>query len=185
MTKTDTVKLLAVISAAYPNMQITEATVALWHDLLGDLNFSLALTATKKLLLESPYPPTIADIRKQVADITTPQEDCIDAAKAWGEVERAIQYYGCYREVEALSSMSPQTAKVARYIGWREICLSEEPGVVRGQFLKMFSQIMERERKERLLPASLKETIQKLARGMDVKMLMSKQSPTTSECRER
>jgi hypothetical protein len=171
MKKTETVQLLAVINAAFPNMQVTEAMVSLWHELLGDLNFGLVKAAVKKLLLESPYPPTIADIRRQAVEIATPPEDRIDVAEAWGEVERAIRLYGYYREAEALASMSPRTAKVVKYMGWQEICLSEEPGVIRGQFLKMYAQVSEREQKERLLPASLKEDIKRLSEDMSMKML--------------
>jgi len=171
MTKTETVKLLAVISAAFPNIQVAEATVALWHELLGDLDLNLVLAATKKLILESPYPPTIADIRKQVVEITTPHDEKIDAATAWGEVEKAIQLYGYYREAEAMASMSPRTAKVVKYIGWQEICLSEEPGVVRGQFLKMYQQIAEREQKEKLLLQGLRDEMQRLVSRMNVKAI--------------
>jgi hypothetical protein len=60
-----------------------------------------------------------------------------------------------------------------KYIGWREICLSEEPGVVRGQFLKMYEQLQERERKEALLPESLKNEIGQLARQHTLKSLES------------
>lgn len=171
MKKTEVVQLLAVINAAFPNMQITETTVELWHELLGDLDFELAKAAVKKLILESPYPPTIADIRKHVMEITTPPEDRIDAAEAWGEVIRAIWHHGYYCEKEALESMSPRTAKVVRYMGWREICLSEDINVVRGQFIKMYNAVVERERQERLLPAALKEEIKKLSDGMSLKMI--------------
>jgi len=171
LKKTETVQLLAVINAAFPNMQVTEAMVSLWHELLGDLEFNLAKAAVKKLLLESPYPPSIADIRKRAAEIITPPEERIDASEAWGEVIRAIHRYGYYRQEEALASMSPRTAKVVRYMGWQEICLSEEPSVIRGQFLKMYNIVTEREKQERLLPASLKEEIQKLTDGMSMKML--------------
>jgi len=163
MTKTEVVKLLAVISGAYPNMQVTEATVALWYELLGDLDINLALAAVKKLILESSYPPTIADIRKRVVDIITLAEDKMSAAEAWGEVEKKIRWYGYYREVEALENMTPQVAKVVRYIGWRNICLSEEPSVIRGQFLKMYQQVAEREQKERLLPLNLRDDIKRIS----------------------
>jgi len=161
--KTETVQLLAVINAAFPNIQITEAMVSLWYELLGDIDFNLAKAAVKKLLLESPYPPSIADIRKRAVEILTPEEEKIDAAEAWGEVERAMRFYGFYREAEALESMSPRVAKVVRWMGWRDICLSEEPGVVRGQFLKMYEQVTEREQKEKLLPERLKADIKMLS----------------------
>jgi len=152
-----------VINAAFPNIQITEAMVSLWYELLGDIDFNLAKAAVKKLLLESPYPPSIADIRKRAVEILTPEEEKIDAAEAWGEVERAMRFYGFYREAEALESMSPRVAKVVRWMGWRDICLSEEPGVVRGQFLKMYEQVTEREQKEKLLPERLKADIKMLS----------------------
>ena len=171
MMKTETVKLLAVISAAYPNMQVTEATVEIWHELLGDLKLNIALIAAKKLILESPYPPTIADIRKRAVEIMTPPEDRIDAAEAWGEVMRALRVFGYYREAEALKSMSPRTAKVVRFMGWSEICLSEELGVVRGQFIKMYQQVAEREYKEQLLPVTLRDDIKKIASKFSLKLL--------------
>lgn len=161
MKKTEIVQLLAVINAAYPNMQVTEAMASIWYELLRDIDFATAQVAVKKLLLESPYPPTIADIRKQVASITSPKQ--LDPAEAWGEVISAIHRYGYYRQEEALASMSPLVAKVVRYMGWQEICASEEPSVVRGQFLKMYQQMQERERQDALLPAQLKAEIDKIA----------------------
>lgn len=171
MKPTETIQLLAVINAAFPNMQVTEAMVNLWHELLGDLDFDLAKAAVKKLLLESPYPPSIADIRKRAAEIITPPEERIDASEAWGEVIRAIHRYGYYRQEEALASMSPRTAKVARYMGWQEICTSERPDVVRGQFMKMYETVANREKQERLLPASLRAEIKELVDSMSMKML--------------
>ena len=160
MTKAEIVKLLAVISAAYPNMQITEATVNLWHELLNDVSLSLALAAAKKLILESPYPPTIADIRKRVVEVAHPQQ--LNAAEAWGEVTKAMRFYGYYRANEAIASMSKPTARTVEYIGWANICTCEEPGVIRGQFMKMYEQVAGRERNEALLPASLKAEMKKI-----------------------
>jgi hypothetical protein len=67
--------------------------------------------------------------------------------------------------------MSPSVAKVVKYIGWQNICLNGEPGVVRGQFLKMYAQVAEREQKELLLPAGLRNQIQILAERMDLKVI--------------
>lgn len=171
MKKTETVQMMAVINAAFPNMQVTEAMVSLWHELLRDLSFDIAKMAVKKLILESPFPPTIADVRKRAVEIMTPSEDKIDASEAWGEVITAISFYGYYRESEALASMSPRTAKVAKYMGWQEICTSERPDVVRGQFLKMYETVANREKQDRLLPAAMRDEIQRLAEGMSIKMI--------------
>lgn len=165
MTQNETARILAVIAAANPRFQVDEKgmTLKVWHELLGDLDYNIVQLAVKKLILEMPYPPAIADVRKRAVEVMTPPEDRIDASEAWGEVMQAIRLYGYYREAEALKSMSPKAAKVVRWMGWREICLSEEPGVVRGQFLKMYQQVAEREQKERLLPYEIRDDIRKIS----------------------
>ena len=95
----------------------------------------------------------------------------MSAAEAWGEVEKKIRWYGYYREVEALENMTPQVAKVVRYIGWRNICLSEEPSVIRGQFLKMYQQVAESEQKERLLPLNLRDDIKRISDARAINQL--------------
>jgi len=159
MTKTETVKLLAIANAAFPNMQISEATASLWNDMLGDLNFQVALAALKKLIYESPYPPTIADIWRKAVEITSPASQ-VTAVEAWGEVLRAIKLYGYYKPIEALNSLSPLTRKVVQQIGWQEICMSEEPDVIRGQFRMMYEQMADRQKQDLLIPDQLKKQIQ-------------------------
>lgn len=154
MTKIETAKLLAVLAAAFPRFEVDDLKVQVWHEMLGDLDYSLASLAIKKLILESTFPPSIAEVRNAAVEIQTPEQTT--GAQAWGEVIKAIRIYGHYREEEALASMSPVTAQVVRCMGWRDICLNSEPGVVRGQFLKMYQQIAAREKENKLLPDDLK-----------------------------
>ncbi len=163
MTKSEVIKLFAMLAAAYPNMkEIETPTVEIWFDCLKDVDLNIALAAIKKHILESPFPPVIADIRKQIVAVTTPLEDRLDSSEAWGEVVNAMKNYGSYEEIEALKSMSPTTRKVVKYMSWREICLSENLGVIRGQFLKMYGTVAEREEQNRLLPEDLKQRIGQL-----------------------
>ncbi len=171
MVKVEVCKLLAVIAAVYPRFEVDEFKQNVWLEMLQDVPYELAQVCVKKLILESPYPPAIADIRKQVAEISTPQSEKLDGATAWGEVTRAIGLYGFYGTEEALASMSPRTARIVRMIGWREICMSEELGVIRGQFLKMYEQVSAKERQELLLPEALKSQINALGARMELKML--------------
>jgi len=169
MTKGEVAKLLAVLAASYPKFEVDDLKVQVWHEMLGDLDYATANMAVKKLILENTFPPSIAEVRIAAAEIMNP--DVMTAAEAWGEVERAVRTYGSYQETEALASLPPRVAKVVRLIGWREICLNEEPGVVRGQFLKMYQQVQERDRREMLLPADLRQEIQRLAGMMDMKAI--------------
>ena len=161
MTKGEVAKLLAVLAASYPRFEVDDLKVQVWHEMLGDLDYSLASLAIKRLILESTFPPSIAEVRKAAVEIQTPEQTT--GAQAWGEVIRAIRNYGVYREEEALSSMSPRTAYVVKCMGWREICMGEESGVIRGQFLKMYQQVAEREQKEQLLPPAMRREIKQIA----------------------
>ena len=41
--------------------------------------------------------------------------------------------------------------------------MAEESGVIRGQFLKMYQQVAEREQKEQLLPPAMRREIKQIA----------------------
>jgi len=162
MTKGEVAKLLAVLAASYPKFEVDDLKVHVWHEMLSDIDYSIASTAIKKLIMQNTFPPSIAEVRKAVTELMNPEQ--VTSSEAWGEVIRAMHNFGYYREEEALASMSPTTARVVRYMGWREICMSEEPaGVLRGQFLKMYEQVTEREQKETLLPERLKDDIKMLS----------------------
>ena len=169
MVKSDVAKILAVIAAAYPRFEVNELTVQVWHEMLKDIEYSIAQLAIKKLILESTFPPAIAEVRKAVVSITTP--GVASGVEAWGEVTKAIKNYGFYRQEDALASMSETTAKVVRYIGWQDICMAEEAGVIRGQFLKMYEQLASKENTTKLLPVEMQEQIIMLSEKMDLKVI--------------
>lgn len=153
MNPRETIKLMAILAAEYGDkFQITEARTDLWVEMLADLPYPLAESAVYKILSSSPFPPTISDVRKKAAE--SPDE--IDAAEAWGEVIRAVRNHGSYGEKEAMETLSPRARKVITWMGWREICMSEEVGVTRGQFLKMYQQVHERDKQDALLPEGLR-----------------------------
>ena len=154
MTKKEMAVILKILTDTFKDFEANDSKFAIWYELLGDLDFKIVKIAVEKLIIQSPYVPAISDIRKAVVEIMHPS---IDATEAYGEVRRAIKEYGYDYAPEAFGSMSPLTRKVCEYIGWQNICLSEEPSVIRGQFLKMYEQLREREQKEMLLPEGLKK----------------------------
>lgn len=160
MTKAEIAKILAVLAASYPKFEVDDLKVHVWHEMLGDLDYAVASMAVNKIIMQNTFPPAIAEVRKAVTELMNPEQ--VTSSEAWGEVTRAIRNYGYYREEEALASMSPITAQLVRYMGWREICLSEDIGVIRGQFLRMYDQIVARKQKEQLLPSMMREQLANL-----------------------
>ena len=174
MTRAETAMLLALMAAAWPKFEPDDAKVALWHELFEDTDFRVAQVALKKLMLSSPYPPTIADMRREVLAVTTPPEDRITPAEAWGLVKKCFSKYSINREKEVLERLPGPVADTVRYMGWRELCMSDEGEIVRAQFMRMFDQVATRRREEALLPPAMRETIGQLASKMDMERLEKK-----------
>ncbi len=169
MTKGEVAKLLAVLAAAYPKFEVDDVKVQVWYEMLGDLEYSVVNIAIKKLIMQNTFPPAIAEVRKAAIEISSPRG--LTAAEAWGEVVKAVRNYGYYQEKEAMASMSPITAQVVRYMGWREICLSEEPEILRAHFLKMYDQVAAREQEKQLLSPTMQTEIKKLAKKYDIRLI--------------
>lgn len=169
MTKGEVAKLLVVLAASYPKFEVDDLKVQVWYEMLGDLDYDVANIAIKKIIMLNTFPPAIAEVRKAAIEISSPRG--LTAAEAWGEVIRAIRDYGYYREKEAMASMSPITAQVVRYLGWREICLSEEPEILRAHFLKMYDQVAAREQKKQLLSPTMQTEIKKIAKKYDIRLI--------------
>lgn len=169
MTKGEVAKLLVVLAASYPKFEVDDLKVQVWYEMLGDLDYDVASMAVKKIIMQNTFPPAIAEVRKAAIEISSPRG--LTAAEAWGEVIRAIRDYGYYREKEAMASMSPITAQVVRYLGWREICLSEEPEILRAHFLKMYDQVAAREQEKQLLSPTMQTEIKKIAKKYDLRLI--------------
>lgn len=174
MTLVEAAKLLTLIAAAWPQFEPTEDKVLLWHELFADVSFEVAQAALKKLMVSSPFPPSIADLRREVVAVTVPLEDQISPAEAWGMVVHAIRKYGYYQEEKAKASLPSAVRRTVDYIGWQELCLSDEPDVIRAQFMRMYEQVTARQRQEALLPPAVKQHIASLAERMDMQRLDAK-----------
>ena len=165
MKISQTSDLMFIIAGAYSNFQSSKERTAIWHKMLGDLDYTIAEMAVQKLISESPYPPTIHDIRKRVVEVQFP--DLPTAAEAWGIMLKNIRNYGSYRVQEGLDALPPVVKEVAQYMGYKEICQTEEPeGVTRAHFMKMYEQILNRRKGEQILPLPLQQQIKALSGNM-------------------
>ena len=72
------------------------------------------------------------------------------------EVQKAIRYFGSYRVDEALESLSPLARKATERIGFKNMCMSENPEVSRANFRMVYEQLAEREKRDAQMPESLK-----------------------------
>ena len=149
MTQETITRLLRRTLAAYPQHAARLSTAQIrdmqdvWQEMLSDLPDELLVAAVRSHLERSQWLPSIAEIRQAAVSLmrqASPAEQ--SAIDAWGDVKHAIARIGSYN---VPSFDNPITARVVRRMGWREICLSEDPeGVIRAQFERYYNGEMER-----------------------------------------
>jgi len=152
-------KFYTYITAVTTDTKPSPQKMEVYWDALNDLSFDVAMVAARKVIatLENPFLPMPAVFRGAATQITGPTTP--PAPDAYAEVLRAIRNFGSYRQQEALASLSPLVRKATEAIGWKELCLCEEPDVIRGQFRMAYEALEKRAEIEVKTPQSLKQII--------------------------
>lgn len=162
MTQSEIIKLFAAISAAYPRDEtfsaVSERTARIWASLLSDISSEAALSALTSHMASSPFPPTVADIRKWALPT-----DGDDGAAAWGRVMEAMRRYGSYDPQGAKALMGGKAWELVRTLfpSWRHLCASENMETNRAHFIRAWDSRMEQERRLALLPPQERMRIEK------------------------
>lgn len=159
MDKQEVTRLLMLAASNFPSLQEKDLrpTAVLWEKMLSDLPYQQAEMALIRVLSSAKFFPTVADIREAV--VSNNNAGQLNHVEAWEEAQRAVRNYGTYREAEALASLSPETRKVIKGIGWKSFCGSEDAEILRGQFRMMFETMQSRSNEEAKLPQGLREMI--------------------------
>jgi hypothetical protein len=164
MTKGDTIKLITLISALYPRdvafARATPEMVGVWHKMLEDIPYDLAEGAVQAHAANSPFPPSISEIRGWGADITSP---VLGANDAWGLASAAMRKYGYTDPAGARAALPPDVWQVCQQFGWMDMCACETIEVLRGQFLRQWEALVVRKRKAVVLPPSVNAMILQLS----------------------
>lgn len=136
MTKNEFMKVVDAIKAYYPYAKLldSKAAIALWYEELKDLPYELCVLAVRKHVTTSDKVITIYNIR---TNATVESDDWGDA---WDRVLKAVGRYGMYNETDALESLDEITRAAVKSIGWKQLCTSESPDVIRGQFRNAYEQ---------------------------------------------
>lgn len=178
MNKTETVQVITLLAGNYDSIAKKDTTqkqlmINTWLECLGDLDYKLVLQAVKKSIIESPYPPTIHDIRKNAIEMVNPSTQRT-AIEAWKEAYSMI-CSGLYMTEEQFNMASPEVKKFfgnARQV--KELAQTDSQTVntvTKGQFLKQYEVITNREKEQKLLPQKMQDFIGQLAEKMDMKRL--------------
>jgi hypothetical protein len=135
MNKTEAAQLVGVLAAGYPQWQVTKETVAIWADLMDDLDYIETRIAVRNWLLTEERPPSPAAIRRALATsagLTAPSR-----ATAWAEVRAGLT---TTRDNSKPAFSHPAVSQAVDTIGWYEIRTSTNIDTLRSQFWKVYEE---------------------------------------------
>jgi len=178
MNRQETIQVITLLAGNYDSIAKKDKTqkelmINTWQECLGDLEYRVVLEAVKKSIIESPFPPTIHDIRKNAIELINLTQSKT-AIEAWNEAYGMI-CGGLYMTEEQFNDASPE---VKRFFGnVRQVTelaktnIDTVNTVTKGQFLKQYDILVQREKEQKLIPESMKQFTQKLAEKMSVKQI--------------
>lgn len=179
MTRQETVVIITLLSGNYESFAKRTQTdeqvkimLDTWYSCLGDLDYKLVLQAVKKTIIESPYPPTIHDIRKNAIELVNPSTQR-SGIEAWEEAYKMI-CKGGYMTQEEFEQHSPEVKKFFGSVNQLKAYATNvdfNMDVVRSNFLKQYEVITTREKQQKLLSPKMQDMIEQLTNKMSIKEL--------------
>lgn len=178
MKKEETIQTITLLAGNYDSIAKKDKTqkqlmINTWQECLGDLEYKIVLQAVKKSIIDSPYPPTIHDIRKNAIEMMNPTQKRT-AIEAWNEAYSMI-CRGLYMTAEQFETASPEVKKFFGNVRQvRELAMTDADvvnSVTKGQFLKQYDVLVQREQERKMLPPQMQEFTKQLAEKMSIKQL--------------
>lgn len=132
MTREETIKILAILKAAYPNsyknMTKEEAngTVAIWSMQFADIPAEIVMIAINKLISTSPFPPAICEVKNKIGGLYW---------ESWGILNEHKTYNTLTAEQEKLYQKIFEMAEAIRNQTNKEPSLKELTQGKNNQFL--------------------------------------------------
>ena len=178
MNKQETIQVITLLAGNYNSIAEKDKTqkqlmINTWLECLGDLDYNLVLQAVKKTIIESSYPPTIHDIRKNAVEMINPTTKRT-AIEAWKEAYEMI-CSGLYMTQEQFEMASSEVKKffgnVRQVTELAKTDLDTVNTVTKGQFLKQYEVLVNREKEQKLLPKQMQDFTKQLAERMSIKQI--------------
>lgn len=180
MTVEEVTKILSILKVAYPNFykNITKQeaieTINLYSEMFKNDDGRVVIVAVKELINTLQFPPTIAEIKNKMLELTTERKT---PSELWGELERALKD-SIYHSKERFEELSPEAKKFVRDPAQlKEMAMMDSDvvhSVTKGQFFKQIEIIQKRDDEDKkMLPESKRLREWTLNIGTDVNKLLN------------
>lgn len=169
MTKTETLKLLAILKVAYPmfykdySKEEAELVAELWMMQFKDYTYVEVANAVNSFISSDTkgFPPVIGVIKEKLVNLY--QEDLPTEQEAWNMVYKAV----CRSIHDSEKEFAKLPATVQRVVGspsmlkeWAMTNTDEVNTVIASNFMRSYKARAKAEKEEMLLPNEIKTMIQ-------------------------
>ena len=174
MTRDEVITLIQTIIVMYPSSKVNAdpLTVAVWHEMLNDLPGDVVTAAVKRMCATLKFPPSIADIRENVAEAVREANGTLTAGEAWSQVRKAASWYGYYRPDDARKALGEEIWRAVEMVGgWREVCEGES-AIISAQFERRYNAMVQQTMHRVQIPASVADDMARLAGPLTERLMI-------------
>lgn len=165
MTRDETIQILMMVQAAYPNYKPSDKTVAIntWNLLLSEYSYSQVESGLRAYILSdtSGFAPSIGQIVDKIKTANEPAQ--LNESEAWGLVSKAIRN-GYYGAVEEFSKLPPLVQKAVgtpdNLRNWSQTNLDSVETVIQSNFLRAYRVEAQRAAEISKMPSDVKIMIE-------------------------
>lgn len=176
MTKEETIKLIGIITMAYPNFdkfrdeKHIRSMVSVWADMFSEDDAGLVALAVKEHISTSKWPPSIAEIRELMTRIANP--DIIPPGEAWEVVSKYLSVVGEYCHRDYHRELPKAIADTIDAIGYGQLYAmhvayargsSSKAGFDRVAFTQIYEEKVEQQRRQAMLPPALRQKMEAIS----------------------
>lgn len=176
MTKEETTQVITLLAGNYDSIAKKDKIqkqlmLNTWYECLNDLDYQLVLQSVKKTIIESPYPPTIHDIRKNAVELTHSTES--NALEDWNECYGMIckGSYMTQKEFDSHNEVCRTFLGSLTQLRAYATNVDFNLDVVRSNFFKQYEILKQREKQQKLLPKKMQDLTKQLVGNVSVKEL--------------
>ena len=143
-------KTVRLLGDAYPSFPLSSATIDVYVRLLADLPADLLEQAALDHISRSAFFPTVAELRSAAFDLLAAAHPSPSAQEAWLAVLAEVERVGHAGQPQFADPLAQQAVGA---LGWRSLCLSENPVSERAHFVQVYQALRAGQQQEaRRLP---------------------------------
>ena len=142
-TEIEILRVLKTLGDIYPSFHLSSSAIEVYVQLLADIPGVVLEQAALEHISRSTFFPTIAELRSAAFDILEAANPTPTDYEAWSEVQAEIRRVGHCGQPQFTNLLAAQAVD---QLGWRYLCLSENPVADRAHFVQAYQALAERQR---------------------------------------